>query len=217
MRITQLFLIVMTPILLLPRAHANNESGTASLMDPVEAMELVMSEPLKYVGQFIPSSSDAGIPTCLFKNAKVTVVYTYCRKSEAPAYGLIVYSNTVERGHISFYAEGDGRPVSELDRSEYMMYMWRILSRVNAPGYRAGMTAKEYSNHHDIERTYYNSGCHVWQSYSKPVDASCLSEHQAQANSWINVSYSFWNNPSRSWYEVQTYLRSLIKSNSAIR
>ncbi len=217
MKITQLFLTCISTCVFAGMAHADNSSGAASVMDPVEAMELVMAEPLTYVGQFIPTSSISGIPSCLFRNAKVTVLYTYCRKSEAPAYGLIVYSNTVERGHISFYAEGDGRPVSELHRSEYLKHMWRLLSRFNASGYRAGMTAKEFASYHETERTYYDSGCHVWQSYSQPVEAKCLSAHQAQEPEWVKVSLNFWNDPNQAWYDVQTYMRSLIKSNSAIR
>lgn len=217
MKITQIILSGLMAFLFLNSAHADNSSGAAAVMDPVEAMELVMAEPLTYVGQFIPTSSISGIPSCLFKNAKVTVMYTYCRKSEAPAYGVTIYSNTVERGHISFYAEGDGRPVSELHRSEYSKNMWRLLSRYNASGYRAGMTAKEYAAYHKTELQYYNSGCHVWQAPNQPVDAKCLSAHQAQAPEWLKVSTNFWNDPNQAWYDVQTYLRSLIESSPAIR
>lgn len=217
MKITQVLLSIAGVFALVGTAHADNSSGTAAVMDPVEAMELVLSEPLTYVGQFYPTNSLSGkIPSCLYRNAKVTVMYTYCRRAEAPAFGMTVYSNTVERGQISFYAEGDGTPVSQLSRDEYSMYMWRMISRFNAPGYRAGMTAKEYAAYHEKELTYYNSGCHIWQSYGKPVDAKCLSVHEAQAPAWLSVSMDFWNQPNQAWYDVQKYLRSLIKGNSAI-
>lgn len=189
----------------------DNSSGVAQLLEPAEALELIQSEPLKYVGMFYPSNSESGIPSCLFRNAKVTVMYTYCRKSEAPALGLTVYSNTPERGNIRFYAEGDGRPVSQLDRQEYEKYMWRFLARSNADGYRPNMTAKEYKEYYEKEIYDYRLGCFIWEQPGETdLRAGCKSPFEAQVQSWLPGALDFWHEPPQAWYDVQKMLRKLV-------
>jgi hypothetical protein len=183
-----------------------------ALLEPVEALELVQSEPLKYVGSFYPSNSESGkIPSCLFRNSKVTVMYTYCRKSEAPALSFTVYSNVTERGNIRFYAEGNGRPVSQLDRQEYVQYMWKFLARTNTPGYRSDFSAKEYSEYYDREIKDYHLGCYIWEQYGHPdLKAKCVAPFDAQSDSWLPGAVQFWHEPPAAWYLVQKDLRQLV-------
>lgn len=193
-------------------AERDNTTGAAALLDPNEAMELVMSSPLKYIGSFIPANSESGIPSCLFRNAKVTVKYTYCRKSEAPAVSITVYSNIVERGHIRFYAEGDGRPVSELNRDEYVSYMWKFLARPDSEGYRPDLTAAEYGNYFNKkEISDYRLGCHVWEQVGqKDLTAGCVAPFEFQVQSWLPGALEFWYEPPQSWYDVQKLFRKLV-------
>lgn len=200
-------------------ANATNKdssTGSASLMEPREAMEMVLSSPLKYIGSFVPKNSESGIPSCLYRNAKVTVMYAYCRKKEAPAVGMIIYSNTPERGHIRIYAEGDGRPVSQLNRDEYARYMWKFMARANSSGYRTDFSAAEYGDYYDKKESYnYSLGCHVWEQVGeKNLRAGCAAPFDLQVESWLPGALDFWYEPSQSWYEVQKLLRKSIEGAS---
>ena len=186
------------------------QSGVATLLDPVEALELIQVEDLKYVGSFIPQDSESGIPSCLFRNSKVTVLYTYCRKNEAPALGFTVYSNVVERGNIRFYAEGDGEPVSQIKRADYADYMWRFFARTNTPGYNPNFTVKEYAAYYEKQGVDYHLGCHVWTQYGQGLISTCVAPHEAEIATWVPTGLSFWHNPPQAWYDVQKMFRKLV-------
>lgn len=197
----------------------NLDSGYATVLDPQEAMELILSEPLSFVGMFYPANSESGkIPSCLFRNSKVTVMYTYCRKRETPALGMIVYSATPERGHITLYAEGSGAPVSQLHRSQYEQFMWKFFSRRNAEGYSPDMSAKAYADYYDNKEIYnYQLGCHVWEQYgSSQLRAGCTEAYQQQQKPWLADAVSFWKSPNANWYRVQRNLRQIIAQVSSI-
>lgn len=184
-----------------------------NLMSPAEAINSISSEPLIYVGHFYPSNSiSKKIPSCIFRNSKVTVKYTYCRKNEAPAFGLTVYSNDVSRGHIRFYAEGDGRPVSELKRSDYLKYLWRFYARENAPGYQNNLTSAEFSKYYDEEIYFYKLGCQIWEvSHDPNLQAYCTEEYKDQSGQWLTNGLKYWNKPPSSWYKMQKKFRKQIQ------
>ena len=184
-----------------------------SFLQPQEAINLVLSEPLQYVGSFFPRDSESGkIPSCLYRNSKVTVLYDYCTKSESLALGLTIHSNDLSRGNIRMYAEGSGRPVSQLERPEYLRYFWKIIVRPNSKGYRADLSAKEYSDYYEVQSQDQTLGCFIAEVMNhQGTYLNCFNEFEKQLASWGPSANVFWQKPSGEWYQMQKVFRRLVE------
>ncbi len=186
----------------------------AQLMTPSEALKLANSEPLKYIGKYIPSDSVSGkIPSCVFRNSKITLIYHYCTKSEAPALSLTIHNRDNSKGHVKFYAEGDGRPVSQIHRNEYEQYFWKVYANPNSPGYSHDFSAEKYSSYYTSMLAARMFGCYVTEYVGQPgVAVSCTANYKDQQKKWEPQSLVFWKQPPKSWYKLQLQLRAQIKN-----
>lgn len=207
----RLLKVILFATLICDIAQAQESLAAPELLTSNEAIEDALSEPLRYIGSYISSSSISRIPSCIFRNSKVTVRYTYCRQKEAPALGLVIYSRNSKRGHVNFYAEGSGQPVSKINRRDYLDAHFRVLARENLPGYKTNFSAKNFGDYSEKESTYYKIGCQVWQwSSDHTLRADCIEPYKAQEKAWLNTSLLFWAEPHAAWYELQNVLRAEV-------
>ena len=70
---------------------ATFSQAASALYTPKQALADALSEPLVFVGKFIPNSSESGLyPDCVFKNSKVMVISSYCVQKAVPAARVMV-------------------------------------------------------------------------------------------------------------------------------
>lgn len=196
---------------------ALHSSGT--LMTPEEAINLAMtSEPLQFHGKFIPPDSESAMASCIFRNSKVTILYDYCTKKEQPAYGITIHSADPSRGHVIFYAEGSGAPVSKLKRKDYLYFLYFFSANKNASGYNPNLTVSEYAEYYDRRQVENSFGCLVSQRYGTTAPrTNCETQFASQAGAWSGPAITYWNNPSPNWYKLQNRLRTLIETQPKIK
>lgn len=183
------------------------------LLTPTEAIELVMSEPLVYVGKYIPyDSSSQKIFACVFRNSKATLIYRYCTKKESQALGIIIHPKQNSRGYFRVYAEGNGEPVSSLRRNDYVKYFWNFSSSANLEGYSHDFSAEQYSKYYRSMMSAAKFGCFMSELNGyEHVVVRCAESFESQKESWQTRSSPFWDQPPADWYKLQNQLRSLVE------
>lgn len=177
-------------------------------LDPEVAIEMVLSEPLIYVGSFIPYDSSSKIPACLYRNSQVTVMYRYCTKQEAPAVSITIHPVDVSYGHIEIYAEADGRPMSEVSRKDYLSYQWKVFTFPNGPNYDVNLSAAKYKIYNQEMGQSYVYACFVNQYYDDTEPGVvCRKDYDYLKPEWSVKALDFWNQPSDRWYKLQLLMR----------
>ncbi len=184
----------------------------AQLATPVEAIDLAMAKPLKYVGLYKSPGSESGtMKSCVFRNDDVTVVYEYCRKVEAPAVSLRIFVHA-SNSSVNIYAEGALDP-SQIRRDFYFDPLWRVRSAFNLPSFKLAMTPAELRAY-EIE-TKNQIGCSVFFMENMGLYERCFADSgmdEAATAAWIEKTSAFWHEPSESWYEFQKLLRTKVEA-----
>ncbi len=211
------FITVMV-VMFTSLVQATDNAATAGddtirpFMSAEEAIYLAQVEPLKFVGFFVPSDViDASIPSCVFRNRYVTVMYDYCSKLEQPAVGITIHSTNLNRGNVFIYAEGPGA-VSKLKRKDYYDFLWFVTANNNASGFKNKMSAADYSKYYDRKRVELGYGCLVAYDRKNAGQARSVCEKHLEGSltRWAPAVTKFWLNPSQNWYSLQSMLRNQI-------
>ena len=184
----------------------------AELATPVEAIELAMAKPLKYVGLYKSPGSESGtMKSCVFRNEDVTVIYEYCRKVEAPAVSIRIFVNAA-KSSINMYAEG-GLDPSTIRRDAYFDPLWRVRAAFNLPSYKVGMTPAQLRAYE--AETKNQIGCSVFFMQNMGLFERCFADSgmdEESAAVWIEKTGAFWQEPSESWYEFQKLMRTKVEA-----
>jgi hypothetical protein len=198
--------------LVLGLALLSSLAAHAELATPVEAIELAMAKPLKYVGLYKSPGSETGtMKSCLFRNADVTVVYEYCRKVEAPAVSIRIFVKE-SKSSVNIYAEG-GLDPSTIRRDAYFDPLWRVRAAFNLPSFKHEMTPAKMRNY-EIE-TKNQIGCSVFFMQNMGLFERCFENSgmdEASTAAWIEKTSAFWHEPTESWYEFQKLMRSKVEA-----
>lgn len=188
------------------------ESKEMKALNPEHAIEMALSEPLAFVGTFIPYDSVSKMPACLYRNSKVTLMYRYCTKTEAPAVSITIHPADLDYGHLEIYAEGSDKPISEQDRSDYLYYQWKVFTFPNGPNYDPQLSANKYKNYDQEKGQSYVYACFVNRYYdAAQPGVVCHRNYGYLTQSWSEMALSFWNKPSQNWYSLQRTVRADIK------
>ncbi len=185
-----------------------------SLLTPQVALNLALEKPLKFIGFFVPADAiDPQIPSCLFRNEKVTVMYDYCTKDEQPALGITIHSANLKQGNVFFYAEG-AQAVSKLDRKNYFEYLWFVSANKNASGYSHSFSVVDYEKYYRRKLVELGYGCLVsWDRKTAGQSLiRCELSFEANKKLWSLPAERFWKTPSNNWYRLQNVLRSKISA-----
>lgn len=201
------------------------------LLTPQQFIQASMSAPLEFVGA--EQINTAHGKSCVFKNAQVYVVYTYCscrndRRSardglscqplDTVALGVNIYSRT--GGSMQFYVENaetnPPRPIHTVPREEYNR-RFRI-------DYVSSPALAENAGLNDIKRLEQGQagfsgtcGAGGWTGFntSNPpsaslqnsvAPASCRGNMAGRSADWSSQAQSFFENPGQQWVDFQNMM-----------
>ncbi len=199
-------------LLTLAFALLSSLAAYAQMATPVEAIDLALAKPLKYVGNYLSPGSESGtMKTCVFSNEDVTVLYEYCRKVEAPAISVRIYVNA-SNSSVNMYAEGALDP-SQIRRDFYIDGLWRVRAAFNTESYKPDMTVAEMRAYD--EATSQQLGCSVFFMEGLDLIERCFGDSgmdEEATAAWVEKARAFWDKPSESWYDFQKIMRLKVEA-----
>ena len=199
--------------------YARAQALQADLPNINTQLQESLADPLIFLGSYIPSYSISHkIPTCVFKNSKVMVKYSYCTADDVPATEITIHS--AGGFQISIYAETNSSgDITNLDRSKYLDEFWEVSSLRNGIDPRNFSSIQEYQKFDEENTTAaIHFGCVTGGTLSPKVKRTvCENAYQQQRKSWLLQALPFWNKPGPSWYQLNRYLKDQTKSSTCPR
>lgn len=171
-----------------------SSQASFALYTPQKALKDALSEPLTYMGKFIPSTSESGLyPDCVFRNSKVIVISSYCVKRDIPAGRLFILPAKASEGHVRLYAEiSGGKDISEATRDEYLEdFHYTAVIRPQKL-HDLGMTFEQIKYWSENETSDYSRMCVAANSQkAQPNSTNCKGMPTVAAKDWSKAAYRF--------------------------
>ncbi len=183
-----------------------------ALYSPQKALKDAMSEPLSYMGKFIPASSESGLyPDCVFKNSKAIVISSYCVKQNVPAGRLLILPANSSNGYIRLYAEIAGdKDISQAKRNEYLstMFYSAVVRPQNTP--EIGMTFAQIKKWNEEETGDYSSYCVTSKSHQALPNSTFCKNVPATSVAWSKASAKFIDKSDPNFVALLLQIKSQV-------
>lgn len=167
-----------------------------------DAVADAMAGPLRLVGKGAWYGLSGSL-ACVYRNDRVLVVDEYCRPRELSSFGVTIVSPT--RGRASIYAEGP-RPVSKLERREYLIFSGRSESLDPRRSLSLEMSVSELSQYHAFAGRFVPF-CDVSLRRDKK-QGGCIKPLVALYPAYEAQNLGFIADPPASWFAL---VRDLIE------
>ena len=186
-----------------------------ALFNPEQAIHEAVSEPLEFIGSYIPNYSISGkYPNCVFRNSKVYILSSYCVKGDVGAASLRIHSVKPELGYMEIYAEGTvSKDVSEMTRQDYFDGLWYIASNPGDDNFDFAMPVSKYQNYDELQVTKPFLGCDVGNSsQGYPHGAICSKGFEVEGATWADAAVQYRNQPNNEWYALLKTIKEKVKA-----
>jgi hypothetical protein len=184
-----------------------NAHAGSGFYGPDEAVRDALKDDLQFVGSYVPSYSQTGLATCVFRSSRVVIRANYCIKGNVQASSLRIHPVDTSRGEFEIYAEGQpGDEISNLVRSQYFDQSWSFEGRPATNPFRFDFTAAEYQAF-DEKEVYANTiGCISGYTHS----SYCAQSYASQLSTWGPPAEAFRTNPSSNWYKLLKVIKAKV-------
>ncbi len=184
-----------------------------ALYTPQQALSDATSEPLIYMGKFIPSSSESGLyPECVFKNSKIIVISSYCVKKNVPAGRLFLLPADASQGNLRLYAEtAANKDISVATHSEYEKDFFYSAAMVPKKPHDFNMTFEQIRLWSEGETIDQQSGyCVTANSQSANANSTSCKNVAGDTETWAKASFSFLTNSDPNFVHLLRQIKTQV-------
>lgn len=190
-------------------------STSSALLTPQQALTDALSEPLAFVGWYMPTYSESQKrPNCVFKNSKVFVMTHYCVRGNIPAGSIRIHSANLTDGYVQIYAElpDTGKDISEGSRAEYYSFLWNVSARLPQRAFDFNMSARQYQSFDQAEVRSFSHYCVTANSSNtQPYFTTCV-DILDQRDVWGPQAYAFWQAPGPELNQLFATLKQQVRN-----
>lgn len=187
----------------------------ASLYTPQEALRDALSEPLTFVGYYMPKYSESQkYPNCLFKNSKVLLMSHYCVEGNVPAGSVMIHANDVTRGYVRIYTEiaDTKRDISTATRSDYVEFLLSTSARITEQAFDVDWSAKDYEKWEARENKKYSKYCVTGHSFKDQPHSTVCTDLTNELHVWGPHGFDFWTNSDPNWPKLLKKIKAQVRS-----
>jgi hypothetical protein len=195
----------------LPQAGA----APVGLLTPEAAIALALSDDLKWDGR-ANISGDGAMPSCVFKNSKVTIVYDYCAKGAVAEVSMTIYTHDGRSVHFDVASESENGQNAHRNVGDSSLYgngypaNWQWYVELSSP---SSGSAPDLSNfpkvakyHNDLSAHTMN--CEVDRDPGGYNPTANCSGSPALNSTWLPDAQSFAQKPSADWFTLVNQLEA---------
>jgi hypothetical protein len=192
-----------------------SSTAFAGLYTPGEALTETLSEPLSFVGYYMPKYSESQkYPNCLFKNSKVLVMTSYCVRGKVPAGSVRIHSVDPTRGYVRIYSEMNdmSRDISTASRSDYVDLLFSTSARITQQSFDPEMDAKTYEKWEERENKKYSHYCVTSGQFPNEPYRTICTDLTNELHVWGPKGLEFWENSDPNWPKLLKKIKAQVKT-----
>ncbi|MES2964507.1 MAG: hypothetical protein V4760_11495 [Bdellovibrionota bacterium] len=190
-------------------------SVSFALYTPQEALTDALSEPLTFVGYYMPKYSESQkYPNCLFKNSKVLLMSSYCVRQNVPAGSVKFHATDPSKGYVRIYTEiqNPNKDISTAKRADYLEFILSTSVRITEQAFDPSMSVKAYEKWEDIENKNYTKYCVTGQSFKDQPYSTACADITNELHVWGPHGFKFWQKSDPKWPKLLKALKSQIRN-----
>lgn len=187
----------------------------AGLYTPQEALVDTLSEPLTFVGYYMPKYSESQkYPNCLFKNSKVLVMTSYCVSGKVPAGSVRIHHVDPSRGYVRIYSEINdmSRDISTASRGDYVDLLFSTSSRITQQSFDNDITVKAYEKWEETENSAYSHYCVTSGQFPNEPYRTICRDLTNELHVWGPQGLDFWNKSDANWPKLMKKIKAQVKA-----
>lgn len=185
------------------------------LLTPEAAIELALSDNLRFEGRANISGDDA-MPSCVFMNSKVTIVYDYCAKGAVAELGMTIYTHDGRSVHFAVASESENGGNAQRNVGDAARYgngypaNWQWYVELNSPSSGSAPNLLKFSKvakyHNDLSAHTMN--CQVDRDPGGYNATANCSGSPALNSTWLPDAQNFAQKPSSDWFTLVNQLEA---------
>jgi hypothetical protein len=187
----------------------------AALYTPQDALKDALSEPLAFVGYYMPKYSESQkYPNCIFKNSKVLVMSSYCVRGNVPAGSVRIHATDASKGYVRIYTEIQSmkQDISTAKRGDYLEFLLSTSARITEQAWDPNMSAKAYEKWEDVENKDYTQYCVTSQSFKDDPYSTVCKDITNELHVWGPHGFAFWQKSDPNWPKLLKKIKAQVKS-----